>query len=120
MTTTIADTLDTIRRATEARDADALIALYADRATLTIVDRSRPPSRPEVLTGRAAIADYVRETTAREMTHEVADEVGGPERLSFTVRCRYPDGTRVFCATTADLDASAHITRQTIVQAWDD
>lgn len=57
---------------------------------------------------------------AREMTHEVRDTVLGDGRLAFATHCRYPDGTRVLCSTIADLNASGRITRQTIVQAWDE
>jgi len=50
----------------------------------------------------------------------VRDEVRGQDRIAHTVHCRYPDGTRVLCATVADLDGSGLITHQTIVQAWDE
>lgn len=117
---TTTDTLDTVRRATEARDGASLADLYADGATITIVDRSRPPSRPEVIAGTEAIRRHLVDAAATEMTHEVRDEVRGEDRIAFTVRCRYPDGTRVVCATVADLDTSGRITAQTIVQAWDE
>lgn len=119
-TTTTAATLETIRRATEGHDAEALAGLYADEATVTIIDRSRPPSRPEVLRGRAAIADHLRRAAAQEMTHEVRDEVGDGRRLAYAVACRYPDGTRVHCVSVAALDAEGRIERETLVQAWDE
>lgn len=120
MSTTTANILDTIRAATEARDAAALSALYADDAEVIVVDRSTPPSAPHVLHGHDEVVAYLRDSCAREMTHEVRDTVLGDGRLAFATHCRYPDGTRVLCATIADLDPSGRITRQTIVQAWDE
>ncbi len=120
MSTTTTNILDTIRAATEGRDASALAALYADDATVTVVDRSTPPSAPHVLHGHAEVRAYLRDACDREMTHEVRDAVIGDGRLAFATHCRYPDGTRVLCATIADLDDQGRIARQTIVQAWDE
>jgi len=120
MSTTTTNILDTIRAATEARDAEALSALYADDAAVTVVDRSTPPSTPHVLHGHGEVVAYLRDSCSREMTHEVRDTVLGGDRLAFTTHCRYPDGTRVLCATIADLDGKGRIVNQTIVQAWDE
>ena len=120
MSTTTTDILDTIRAATEGRDAEALSALYAADASVTIVDRSTPPSAPRVLHGHGEVVAYLRDACSREMTHKVRDEVLGDGRLAFAEDCRYPDGTRVLCVTVAALDDSGRITEQTIVQAWDD
>ncbi|MGD9694923.1 MAG: nuclear transport factor 2 family protein [Thermoleophilia bacterium] len=118
--TTATDILDTIRTATEGRDAETLIGLYADDAEVTIVDRSTPPSRPHRLHGRDEIAAFLREGCAREMTHRIVDRVSGDAGIAFTTACRYPDGTRVLCATIAELDGAGRVARQTIVQAWDE
>jgi len=120
MTTHATDILDDIRAATESRDADALSALYADDARITIVDRSSPPSAPATVHGRREIDEYLREHCGREMTHRVGDEVRSGDRLAYTTACRYPDGTRVLCASVAHLDPGGRIDRQTIVQAWDE
>lgn len=120
MSTTTTNILDTIRTATEGRDAEALSALYADDAQVTVIDRSAPPAAPHVLHGHEEVAAYLREACARQVTHEVRDTVLGDNRLAFTTYCRYPDGTHVVCMTIADLDASGRIASQTIVQAWDE
>lgn len=39
--------------------------------------------------------------------------------MAYIVDCRYPSGARVVCATVLELDAAA-ITRQTVVQVWDE
>jgi ketosteroid isomerase-like protein len=120
MSTTTTNILDTIRAATEGRDAQALGALYADDAEVTIVDRSTPPGAPRVLHGHGEVVAYLRDSCAREMTHQVRDDVLADGRLAFSTHCRYPDGTRVLCITVASLDASGRIAEQTIVQAWDE
>ena len=55
--TTTPDTTDvtTLARAIEARDAEAITSLYAEDATVTLLDRDHPPSGPQVLTGREQI-----------------------------------------------------------------
>jgi hypothetical protein len=120
MSTITHDVLDVIRTATEGRDAATLAGLYAADASLTIVDRSTPPSSPRRVHGLAEIAAYLEDACRHEMTHEVRDAVRGRDRIAFTTHCRYPDGTRVLCATVADLDAAERITSQTVVQAWDE
>lgn len=120
MSTTTHPILETIRTATESRDAAALAALYADDAEVSVVDRATPPSSPRVLHGKGEVVAYLEDTCSREMTHEVRDLVHGDERIAHTVRCRYPDGTRVLCMTVAELDGDGRIARQTIVQAWDE
>lgn len=120
MTTRTTDILDEIRAATEARDAAALKALYADDARITIVDRASPPGAPATFHGRREIAEHLDALCEREMTHRVTDEVRAGDRLAFAVHCRYPDGTRVLCATLAALDGGGLIARQTVVQAWDE
>ena len=52
------------------------------------------------------------------MTHKVEAGVTVGSRLAFTQSCAYPDGTKVFCSTMADLKGGK-IARQVIVQAWD-
>jgi SnoaL-like domain len=120
MSTTTTDILETIRVATEGRDAEALGALYAPDAEVTIIDRSTPPAAPHVLHGHDEVVAYLRESCARQVSHEVRDALRGDGRLGFSTYCRYPDGTHVVCMTIADLDASGRIASQTIVQAWDE
>jgi hypothetical protein len=39
-------------------------------------------------------------------------------RSCYQVACAYPDGTRVFCSTIAEL-RDGRIVRERVVQAWD-
>jgi len=114
------NTIDTatLAQAIESRDADAVAAQYAERATLTLLDRDHPPSNPQVISGREDIRTYYRDVCGRNMEHEVRDAVGTPSGLAFAQHCRYPDGTRVVCATVATLEDGL-IVRQTAVQTWD-
>jgi hypothetical protein len=118
MATAVSFDTDALKRSIEERDADALVALYADDAEVSVVDQANPPSNPLRLKGRDAIAEWVQDVTSRDMTHEVADLVGNDERVSYSIRCRYPDGSKVLCMTTLEL-SDGRIARQSGIQAWD-
>ena len=64
------------------RDADALAALFADDAVLTMHDKDHPPAAPLVLHGRDAIHAWYREVCGRNVEHTVptiidSQEAGG-------------------------------------------
>jgi hypothetical protein len=107
-----------LRRAFADRDASTLAALHADDATLEFVDAEHPPSHPLRVAGREAIDAYITDLFARDMTHSVDDVALGDEVLGFSVRCRYPDGTRVLCVASARL-REGRISHQVAAQAWD-
>jgi len=107
-----------LRHAIETRDSKAMRGFYADDATLTIIDRDHPPSRPQRIVGGAAIGGYFDDVCGRAMTHRLENGVVDGDRLAFTQACAYRDGMRVFCAAMAEL-RDAKIVRQTVVQAWD-
>jgi hypothetical protein len=110
---------EVLRDAIEERDAETLIGLYADDAELCTINRNAPPSSPQVLRGRAMIAEHLRDVCGREMTHRVEDEVVGRERVAFTERCEYPDGTGVVGAQTLEV-REGRISRQLGVEVWDE
>lgn len=110
---------EALRRGIEERDADRLLALYADDAELHVVDRNDQPSHPKVIRGRAAIGEYFADVCGRDMTHSVERLVVGDDGAAFTQSCRYPSGARVLCIAVLDL-ADGLITRQYGVQAWDE
>jgi ketosteroid isomerase-like protein len=107
-----------LKRAIEARDAKALIGLYADDALLRIIDHDNPPSKPRELRGRQAIAAYYDDVCGRAMTHRIEAGVSNGQELAFTQACTYPDGAKVFCAAMLEI-RDGKIVRQTAVQAWD-
>jgi ketosteroid isomerase-like protein len=120
MSTTTTSTFDAgaLRRAFENHDAAGLLALYADDATVEVADAQNTPSRPLRLEGREAIRAHLEDVLAREMTHAVDVVAVGEDAVGYSLRCAYPDGTRVLCAATAQL-RDGRIIREIGVQAWD-
>jgi hypothetical protein len=118
-TTNTTQSIDaTIRRAFADRDAAALSSLYADDAQIELVDAQNQPSSPAVLRGRDAIHAHLADVFGRDLSHEIDLIAVGPDALGYSLRCQYPDGTRVVCAATAQL-ANGKIVREVGVQAWD-
>jgi hypothetical protein len=110
--------LSALSRAVETRDSAAMRDFYAENARICIIDRDHPPSRPQEIVGRSAIAAYFDDVCGRTMTHKVQNGLVNGERIAFTQACTYADGTRVFCSAMAELKGGK-IASQTIVQAWD-
>jgi hypothetical protein len=119
MATAISIDLDAFKRSQEERDTEAQLAQLSDDAVFTVVDKEHPPSSPLELRGRDSIKELLQDVNSRDMTHEVVDLVAIGERLSWTVRCQYPDGTRVLCMATAEV-RDGRIVRQSGIQAWDE
>jgi hypothetical protein len=108
-----------LRRAIEQSDFDSLMNFYAEDAELYSVNRNTPPSSPEVLRGKEAIAERLEDVCGRDMTHRVEDEVVGQGRIAFNEACEYPDGLRVLAAMTLEVH-DGKIVRQVNVEAWDE
>jgi hypothetical protein len=119
--TTSTNTFDIARfgRAVEARDASTQVEVYAPDATVTIADPSARPSSPRILRGRDEIAAWIQDTCSRDMTHSVTHGVQDDHGAAYVVACAYQDGTRVLCSTAVDLEEGL-ITKQTVVQVWDE
>jgi hypothetical protein len=107
-----------LRRAFADRDAATLTSLYADDATIEVADAKTTPSRPLKVEGRDAIRAYFEDVFGRDMTHQVDTVAITDDSAGFSVRCAYPDGTRVVCVATAELSGGV-IVRQLTAQAWD-
>lgn len=110
--------LDALRRAIESRDAAAQAEMFADDATVTMIDHDHPPSSPQTIQGRAAIRAMLDDVCSRDMTHRVTHALAGPGGAAYTIECRYADGTRVEVAAMLDV-RDGLITHQEGVQAWD-
>ncbi len=110
---------EVLRQAIEGRDAEALVGFYADDAEVLTINRTSTPSSPNVLRGKEAIGEYLRDVCSREMTHRVENEVLDEGRIAFQEACEYPDGTRVLGAETLEV-RDGKIVRQVNVEAWDE
>jgi hypothetical protein len=111
--------LKRLKRATEERDSATQLSMYAPDATVTISDRTAPPSTPRVLSGRDEIRAWIEDVTSRDMTHHVGHTVQDANGAAYTVSCRYPNGEQVICSTVMEL-AEGLIAKQSVVQAWDE
>ena len=120
MTTIPASTIDTdaLRRAYASRSAEDLLALYAEDATVEIIDAVHTPSHPAVFAGRDALRAHFEDVFARDLTHAVDTVALTENTLGYSLRCTYADGMKVACAATAVL-RDGLIVREAGVQAWD-
>ena len=107
-----------LRHAIENRDGDSLTGFYAEDAEMRIIDQVNPPSSPRRIRGRGEIGAYYADVCGRAMTHSVDFGIATDDRVAFTQSCAYPDGKRVFCSATLELERGK-IARQVSVQAWD-
>jgi ketosteroid isomerase-like protein len=117
-TTTQRLDLDALARAIESRDSASQLAMYADDAVVSVVDRDHGPSKPLVFKGRDEIGAYLEDVFGREMTHKVERVVQDGSGAAYALACEYPDGTRVRCITVLEV-SDGRISRQDGVQAWD-
>jgi hypothetical protein len=107
-----------LKRSIEERDASGQVALFADDAVVELIDKANPPSRPLVLKGDG-IREWVEDITSRDMTHTFGGLVVDGDKVSYTVDCAYPDGSKVLCMASAELrDGKVAYLRG--VQAWDE
>jgi hypothetical protein len=111
--------VSSFKQAIEERDASAQLAMYAQDAEVTLVDRVAQPRSPRVLHGRGEIQAWIEDVCGRDMTHRVQHTVQDEGGVAFTEVCRYPDGTGVTCATVLEI-ADGLVARQIGVQAWDE
>lgn len=109
----------TLQRGHSERDPELLLDLYADDAELVVIDHDHPPSHPLVLEGREAIAGYLRQLCADDITLDVGDIVLGDDRVALHVAWWYPDGAQALSSEVLELDDDGRILRETIVQAFD-
>jgi hypothetical protein len=96
-----------------------MLDLYAEDAEIRIVNRNTPPSSPYVLRDKEEIAEYLRDVFSREMSHSIANEIVGDDRLAYNVACEYPDGTRVPASENLEM-RDGKVVRQVEVVAWDE
>ena len=111
--------LAAIREGFRARDAARVASVYAENAVCTIVNRNNPPSRPMVLRGRAALLEVLRDTLAREMTHEITHVTMGEAGFAWRLECVYPDGCKVVGLYMSSLEGGL-VVSEFSVDCWDE
>ena len=111
--------LSVVRSAIEGSDARSISALYSPNATIRIVDRDHPPGQPLEIQGIEAITSFYEEISLRPITHVIDQGIESHDRIAFTERCLYPNGSAVLCMSMLELD-EGRIARQLCVQAWDE
>lgn len=110
---------ETLRRGIEGQTAETLLSLYADDATLRVVNRNSQPSRPHELRGRDEIAAMIQDVYSRDMTHKLEECVVQGDHAAYCESCEYPDGTRVLSESMITL-RDGKISEQIMIEAWDE
>lgn len=110
---------DTLRKALEEKDVELLLDLYDNNASVQVVNKNTPPSRPFETSGWDDLETYLRDFCDRDLVHQVGNEVVGEDKASYTESCAYPDGTKVFTANFLELD-NGSIKRHTVLETWDE
>ncbi|MGH8945118.1 MAG: nuclear transport factor 2 family protein [Acidimicrobiia bacterium] len=108
-----------LRSSLENRDVEQLLGLYDRSATATVFNKHTPPSSPFQTSGWSEFETYIRDVCDRDLVHQVGNEVVGPKRVSYSETCTYPNGTKVVAANFLELNDGL-ITKQTVVETWDE
>jgi hypothetical protein len=110
---------ETLRLGIERRDPDLLLDLYAEDASLSIVNADAPHASPFELSGKGEIAKHLRATFGQEASHRIErDAAVGEDRVTFREACEYADGGQVVVETTLEV-RDGKIVRQVDVVASD-
>jgi hypothetical protein len=104
--------------AIEADDPAALAANYAPDVVIEVHNRDHGPAEPQVLRGRDALRALLDDVASRGLKHRVQRAVADGSAGALQTECTYPDGNRVLCASTFDLNESL-IVRETRFEVWD-
>jgi hypothetical protein len=96
-----------LKGALEERDATGQLALYADEAEVTLVDRINTPGSPRVLRGREEIRGWIEDICERDLTHRVEMQVIGAGGAAFTEACRLAGVLAAGVGVVDELDVGA-------------
>lgn len=102
--------VDGLRRAVASRNESYLLALYADRAEVELIDPNHPEAPLRVLRGKPAISAWLHDMASPDVRYQVRNSTAGHESLRFTEECSYPDGTHLRYECRAEV-RSGQITR---------
>ena len=105
-------------RAIESQDTETQLAAYADDAELTVIDPDNPPSSPHVLSGKDAIATWLRGSCESNTVQRTARMIDAVDQIAYTVEQLNRDGTHEIATSMADV-CDGLITAQQTVLVWD-
>lgn len=110
--------LHAFSRALEQHDVDYQLAHYAADADIRIVDPDNPPAAPRTLAGKPAIHAWMVDSITHDLDLHVTHLVDGGDRVAFTERSHYQDGTQALTTSTAELEHGLMTTQYTIL-VWE-
>lgn len=113
--------LEAFSRALEQGDTGYQLSCYAPDAIVRIVDPDNPPSAPSTVWGAAAIGRWLLDGRIRDLGLYVTDQVDGGDRIAFSQRWHYQDGTEGQATSTAELQEGLIIAQHTLLvwgQNW--
>ena len=87
--------VETLKRAYEEWDIEALLGLYAEDFELVQIDRDHPPSAPRALRGTDVLRGMLEHCAAAGVKATVENPVAGEQRAAATITCEFPGGRKV-------------------------
>jgi len=106
------------RTAVEARDVTAWIEFFTEDAEWLEYRSHDPPRSPNVMSGRAAIRDFLEGVAREPLELRVSHEVLAERRVAHRLSVSLADGRRMIEAVNLELDEAGKIVEQTEVEAW--
>jgi len=105
-------------QAIERCDPDLILGFYAEDAQLSIVNADAQQSIPFQLCGKGEIAKHLRAVYGQGASQRIEEEeeVVDEDLVTFWEACEYPDGGRLWIATTLEVH-DGKIVRQADVVA---
>jgi SnoaL-like domain len=106
------------KAALEQRDVPRCAEFYVDEAEWVELRHFDPPSAPNRIVGKEAIAERLHHLSVIALGLAVSHEVIGEGRGAFRIDATFPDGKRIVEHVIIELD-QGKIVRQVDVEAWD-
>jgi hypothetical protein len=113
------DAFAALRDALVTHDEAALQSVYADDAVITSYSERNRPSSASTLSGRGEIDAWIHDVMARNLEHQVSDELVSGDRFAFIETCVYPTGEVVIGTHVCEV-RDGRIAHQVGVEAWDE
>jgi ketosteroid isomerase-like protein len=102
----------------ETKNYASWVEFYAEDAVWSEYRAVNPPRNPNIMRGRAAIAEFLQRICVMEFTIHFDDEIVTGDRAAFRFIVTFPDGKRIYEHAMLDT-ADGKVTRQVEVEAWD-